>query len=124
MVTTTTSTSDVNISHCPKHYLTLEPNVQPPTIITSSLTPPSVSPLALKNLPLPGTSPSAGSSPVGTPNTSVSPSHPSLTTRRDSTTQVILIITDVFCFKRKIILYTLFFFNSVTSRRKKHHRTN
>ncbi|XP_023315246.1 uncharacterized protein LOC106654195 isoform X4 [Trichogramma pretiosum] len=95
MVTATTSTSEVNISSsshsaCPKHHLSLEPQVQPPQIVTSSVTPPSsVSPVVgLKSLPLPGTTPSQGSSPLASPNIAGTPSHPALMAgRRDSTTQ-------------------------------------
>ncbi|XP_058792517.1 uncharacterized protein LOC131664988 isoform X2 [Phymastichus coffea] len=84
MVSTAVSTTCT--SRDTKH-LTLEPTVHPP-IVVSSVTPPSVSPVAtVNNLPLPGTSPSGGSSPVGSPNISGTPSHPLLTTRRDSTTQ-------------------------------------
>ncbi|XP_031776631.1 uncharacterized protein LOC100122885 isoform X2 [Nasonia vitripennis] len=84
MVTTSTTmaTSTGDMKH-----LTLEPNIQPPTIVMSSVTPPSVSPVAVNSLPLPGTSPSGSSSPVGSPNISGTPSHPLLSTRRDSTTQ-------------------------------------
>lgn len=69
-----------------KNYLTLEPGVNTPTIIMSSTTPPSISP-TLNNLPLPGASMSGGLSPVGSPSVHNTPSHPLLTTRRDSTTQ-------------------------------------
>ena len=68
--------------------LTLEPNINPPTIVMSSVTPPAISPVAGSSLPLPGTSTSGSSSPVGSPNVSTTPTHPLLTTRRDSTTQV------------------------------------
>ncbi|KAJ8687813.1 hypothetical protein QAD02_023607, partial [Eretmocerus hayati] len=81
MVTTATSMSETK-------YLTLEPTVQPPTIVMSSVTPPPVSPIAgVKSLPLPGTPRSAGSSPIGSPNISGTPLHPQFITRRDSTTQ-------------------------------------
>ncbi|XP_044580473.1 uncharacterized protein LOC123262373 isoform X1 [Cotesia glomerata] len=69
-----------------KNYLTLEPGMNTPTIIMSSTTPPSISP-TLNNLPLPGASMSGGLSPVGSPSVHNTPSHPLLTTRRDSTTQ-------------------------------------
>lgn len=71
-----------------KNYLSLESSGNTPTIITSSITPPAVSPITSNNLPLPGTSTSGSSSPVGTPNVNNTPTHPLLTTRRDSTTQV------------------------------------
>lgn len=67
---------------------TLEPNINPPTIVMSSVTPPAISPVAGSSLPLPGTSTSGSSSPVGSPNVSTTPTHPLLITRRDSTTQV------------------------------------
>ncbi|KAF7996771.1 hypothetical protein HCN44_002417 [Aphidius gifuensis] len=70
-----------------KNYLSLESSGNTPTIITSSVTPPAVSPITSNNLPLPGTSTSGSSSPVGTPNVNNTPTHPLLTTRRDSTTQ-------------------------------------
>ncbi|XP_054013648.1 uncharacterized protein LOC128895244 isoform X1 [Hylaeus anthracinus] len=66
--------------------LTLEASITPPTIIMSSVTPPTVSPTIGSSLPLPGTSPSGSSSPVGSPNVNT-PTHPLLSTRRDSTTQ-------------------------------------
>lgn len=72
-----------------KHYLTLEPSLNTPTIIMSSTTPPAVSPVTTNNLPLPGASTSGSSSPVGSPGINNASSHPLLTTRRDSTTQVI-----------------------------------
>ncbi|XP_043283597.1 uncharacterized protein rsh isoform X3 [Venturia canescens] len=71
-------------------FLTLEPSIHsinPPTIVMSSVTPPTVSPIAGNSLPLPGTSTSGSSSPVGTPNISNTPTHPLIATRRDSTTQ-------------------------------------
>ncbi|XP_011499321.1 PREDICTED: LOW QUALITY PROTEIN: uncharacterized protein LOC105363353 [Ceratosolen solmsi marchali] len=80
MSTIATSTSDVK-------HLTLEPNIQPPMIVMSSVTPPPVSPIAVNSLPLPGTSLSGGSSPIGAPNIGGTPLHPLITTRRDSTTQ-------------------------------------
>ncbi|XP_046430449.1 uncharacterized protein rsh isoform X1 [Neodiprion pinetum] len=67
--------------------MNLDPTMNPPTIITSAVTPPLVSPMAGSSLPLPGMSASGGSSPVGTPNLNSTPTHPLLTTRRDSTTQ-------------------------------------
>ncbi|KAK0158596.1 hypothetical protein PV328_009575 [Microctonus aethiopoides] len=70
-----------------KHYLTLEPSLNTPTIIMSSTTPPAVSPVTTNNLPLPGISTSGSSSPVGSPGINNASSHPLLTTRRDSTTQ-------------------------------------
>ncbi|KAG7197084.1 hypothetical protein KM043_015669 [Ampulex compressa] len=67
--------------------LTLEAAINPPTIVMSSVTPPAISPTVGSNLPLPGTSTSGSSSPVGSPNVNNTPTHPMLTTRRDSTTQ-------------------------------------
>lgn len=69
--------------------MSLDPTMAPPTIVMSSVTPPVVSPMTGSSLPLPGMSASGGSSPVGTPNLNNTPTHPLLTTRRDSTTQVI-----------------------------------
>ncbi|XP_076752653.1 rap GTPase activating protein radish isoform X1 [Xylocopa sonorina] len=66
--------------------LTLDATITPPTIVMSSVTPPSVSPTTGSSLPLPGTSTSGSSSPVGSPNVNT-PTHPLLATRRDSTTQ-------------------------------------
>ncbi|XP_066582757.1 uncharacterized protein rsh isoform X2 [Prorops nasuta] len=65
---------------------TLEASINPPTIVMSSITPPSVSPTGA-NLPLPGTSTSGSSSPVGSPNVNNTPTHPLLATHRDSMTQ-------------------------------------
>ncbi|XP_011692326.1 PREDICTED: uncharacterized protein LOC105452685 [Wasmannia auropunctata] len=66
---------------------TLDASVSPPTIVMSSVTPPAISPTAGSSLPLPGTSTSGSSSPVGSPNVNNTPTHPLLSTRRDSTTQ-------------------------------------
>ncbi|XP_076685202.1 rap GTPase activating protein radish isoform X2 [Andrena cerasifolii] len=66
--------------------LTLDASITPPTIIMSSVTPPTVSPTAASSLPLPGSSTSGSSSPVGSPSVNTA-MHPLLTTRRDSTTQ-------------------------------------
>ncbi|KAG5336569.1 RPGP1 protein, partial [Acromyrmex charruanus] len=66
----------------------LDTSVNPPTIVMSSVTPPAISPTAGSSLPLPGTSTSGSSSPVGSPNVNNTPTHPLLSTRRDSTTQV------------------------------------
>ncbi|XP_077280205.1 LOW QUALITY PROTEIN: rap GTPase activating protein radish [Temnothorax americanus] len=60
-------------------------DVSPPTIVMSSVTPPAISPTAGSSLPLPGTSTSGSSSPVGSPNVNNTPTHPYA--RRDSTTQ-------------------------------------
>ena len=68
--------------------LTFESNINPPTIVMSSVTPPSISPVAGNSLPVLGVSTSGSSSPVGSPNVSTTPTHPLLSTRRDSTTQV------------------------------------
>ena len=89
MITTTSTTLTASIveSRTEGKNLTLESSITPPTIVMSSVTPPSVSPTVGSNLPLPGTSTSGSSSPVGSPNVST-PTHPMLTTRRDSTTQV------------------------------------
>ncbi|KYN42942.1 hypothetical protein ALC56_02746 [Trachymyrmex septentrionalis] len=65
----------------------LDTSVNPPTIVMSSVTPPAISPTAGSSLPLPGTSTSGSSSPVGSPNVNNTPTHPLLSTRRDSTTQ-------------------------------------
>ncbi|XP_011882634.1 PREDICTED: uncharacterized protein LOC105570208 isoform X2 [Vollenhovia emeryi] len=65
----------------------LDVSVNPPTIVMSSVTPPAISPTAGSSLPLPGTSTSGSSSPVGSPNVNNTPTHPLLSTRRDSTTQ-------------------------------------
>lgn len=70
---------------------TLDTSVNPPTIVMSSVTPPAISPTAGSSLPLPGTSTSGSSSPVGSPNVNNTPTHPLLSTRRDSTTQVAVI---------------------------------
>nr|XP_012143628.1 PREDICTED: nuclear pore complex protein DDB_G0274915-like [Megachile rotundata] len=85
VTTSTTLTVDTKTTSETKN-LTLETSITPPTIVMSSVTPPSVSPTAASNLPLPGTSTSGSSSPVGSPNVNT-PTHPLLTTRRDSTTQ-------------------------------------
>lgn len=69
----------------------LDASVNPPTIVMSSVTPPAISPTAGSSLPLPGTSTSGSSSPVGSPNVNNAPMHPLLSTRRDSTTQVAVI---------------------------------
>ncbi|XP_076630473.1 rap GTPase activating protein radish isoform X3 [Colletes latitarsis] len=66
--------------------LTLDSSITPPTIIMSSTTPPTISPTIGSSLPLPGTSTSGSSSPVGSPNVHT-PTHPLVATRRDSTTQ-------------------------------------
>ncbi|XP_033221111.1 uncharacterized protein LOC117175513 [Belonocnema kinseyi] len=66
---------------------TLEPNINTPTIVMSSVTPPAISPVTGSSLPLPGISTSGSSSPIGSPNVSTTPTHPLLITRRDSTTQ-------------------------------------
>lgn len=71
-----------------RNFLLLDPTGNTPTIVTSSVTPPAISPINPNSLPLPGTSTSGSSSPVGTPNVNNTPTHPLLTTRRDSTTQV------------------------------------
>ncbi|XP_014613053.1 PREDICTED: uncharacterized protein LOC106791710 isoform X1 [Polistes canadensis] len=88
-VTTGTSMSSsltVNARSSPEgKILSLEPSVNTPAIIMSSVTPPSVSPVAGSSLPLPGTSTTGSSSPVGSPG--VSAAHPLVATRRDSTTQ-------------------------------------
>ncbi|XP_076180512.1 rap GTPase activating protein radish isoform X2 [Ptiloglossa arizonensis] len=87
--TTMTTTSTVTVETkavLETKNLTLEAPITPPTIIMSSVTPPSVSPTIGSSLPLPGTSTSGSSSPVGSPNVNT-PTHPLLTTRRDSTTQ-------------------------------------
>ncbi|XP_034941972.1 uncharacterized protein rsh [Chelonus insularis] len=78
-----TSSTETNKSY------SLEPNAYTPTIVMSSTTPPAISPVTSNNLPLPGTSTSGSSSPVGSPNINNAPSHPSLamSNRRDSTTQ-------------------------------------
>ncbi|XP_025163068.1 uncharacterized protein LOC105182753 isoform X5 [Harpegnathos saltator] len=68
-------------------YANLDASVNPPTIVMSSVTPPAISPTVGSNLPLPGTSTSGSSSPVGSPNVNNTPTHPLLSTRRDSTTQ-------------------------------------
>ncbi|KAL0114068.1 hypothetical protein PUN28_011408 [Cardiocondyla obscurior] len=65
----------------------LDASVSPPTIVMSSVTPPAISPTAGSSLPLPGTSTSGSSSPVGSPNVNNTPTHPLLSIRRDSTTQ-------------------------------------
>ncbi|XP_023248561.1 uncharacterized protein LOC106638170 [Copidosoma floridanum] len=84
--TTSTSTGTESTTK----YLTLEPHVQAPTIITSSVTPPAVSPTTKNNslqpLALPGTT-SGSSSPLGSPNIGGTPTHPLVSSRRDSTTQ-------------------------------------
>ncbi|XP_018045930.1 PREDICTED: uncharacterized protein LOC108685585 [Atta colombica] len=67
--------------------VSLDASVNPPTIVMSSVTPPAISPTAGSSLPLPGTSTSGSSSPVGSPNVNNTPTHPLLSTRRDSTTQ-------------------------------------
>ncbi|XP_076659669.1 rap GTPase activating protein radish [Halictus rubicundus] len=78
MTTTSTSTT---LTH-----LNLDASIIPPAIVMSSVTPPSISPTVGRSLPLPGTSASGGSSPVGSPNVNT-PTHPLISTRRDSTTQ-------------------------------------
>ncbi|XP_026668884.1 uncharacterized protein LOC108624396 isoform X2 [Ceratina calcarata] len=86
VTTSTTLTVDMKITS-EKKNLNLDASISPPTIVMSSVTPPSVSPTAIaNNLPLPGTSTSGSSSPVGSPNVTT-PSHPMVATRRDSTTQ-------------------------------------
>ncbi|XP_063993612.1 uncharacterized protein Rsh isoform X2 [Diachasmimorpha longicaudata] len=70
-----------------RNFLTLEPTVNTPTIVMSSVTPPAISPVAANSLPLPGTSTSGSSSPVGSPNLNHTAPHPLSATRRDSTTQ-------------------------------------
>ncbi|XP_012054412.1 PREDICTED: uncharacterized protein LOC105617466 [Atta cephalotes] len=67
--------------------VSLDASMNPPTIVMSSVTPPAISPTAGSSLPLPGTSTSGSSSPVGSPNVNNTPTHPLLSTRRDSTTQ-------------------------------------
>ncbi|XP_050477240.1 uncharacterized protein LOC126867115 isoform X4 [Bombus huntii] len=84
-VALTTSTLDPK-NATESRNLTLDSSITPPTIVMSSVTPPSVSPTVGSNLPLPGTSTSGSSSPVGSPNVNT-PTHPLLSTRRDSTTQ-------------------------------------
>ncbi|XP_051164393.1 uncharacterized protein LOC127283500 isoform X3 [Leptopilina boulardi] len=84
---TPTTTIEMKSVSCESKTLTLEPNINPPTIVMSSVTPPSISPIAGSSLPLPGNSNSGSSSPVGSPNVSTTPTHPLLSTRRDSTTQ-------------------------------------
>lgn len=71
-----------------KSGINLDGSMNPPTIVMSSVTPPAISPTAGSSLPLPGTSTSGSSSPVGSPNVNNTPTHPLLSTRRDSTTQV------------------------------------
>nr|XP_050861252.1 uncharacterized protein LOC127068909 isoform X1 [Vespula vulgaris] len=84
--TSMSSTLTVNARPSPEvKTLTLEPSVNTPAIIMSSVTPPTVSPVTGSSLPLPGTSTTGSSSPVGSP--SVNAAHPLLATRRDSTTQ-------------------------------------
>jgi len=78
----------------------LDASVNPPTIVMSSVTPPAISPTTGSSLPLPGTSvasTSGSSSPVGSPNVNNTPTHPLLSTRRDSTTQVAVIDKVLFC---------------------------
>ncbi|XP_072753921.1 uncharacterized protein Rsh isoform X4 [Anoplolepis gracilipes] len=70
-----------------KSGINLDTSINPPTIVMSSVTPPAISPTAGSSLPLPGTSTSGSSSPVGSPNVNNTPTHPLLSTRRDSTTQ-------------------------------------
>ncbi|KMQ98689.1 rap1 gtpase-activating protein [Lasius niger] len=70
-----------------KFGMNLDASMNPPTIVMSSVTPPAISPTAGSSLPLPGTSTSGSSSPVGSPNVNNTPTHPLLSTRRDSTTQ-------------------------------------
>ncbi|KAL6267177.1 hypothetical protein P5V15_000256 [Pogonomyrmex californicus] len=86
MSTLSTLTVDTKIEN--KSGAILDTSVNPPTIVMSSVTPPAISPTAGSNLPLPGTSTSGSSSPVGSPNVNSTPTHPLLSTRRDSTTQV------------------------------------
>ncbi|KAF7387168.1 hypothetical protein HZH68_012845 [Vespula germanica] len=84
--TSMSSTLTVNARPSPEvKTLTLEPSVNTPAIIMSSVTPPTVSPVTGSSLPLPGASTTGSSSPVGSP--SVNAAHPLLATRRDSTTQ-------------------------------------
>lgn len=87
----TPTTIEMKSVSCESKTLTLEPNINPPTIIMSSVTPPSISPVAGSSLPLPLNSNSGSSSPLGSPNVST-PTHPLLSTRRDSTTQVIFLL--------------------------------
>ncbi|XP_035728953.1 uncharacterized protein LOC118444629 isoform X1 [Vespa mandarinia] len=88
VTTGTTMSSTLTVNARPSSEvktLTLEPSVNTPAIIMSSVTPPTVSPVTGNSLPLPGTSTTGSSSPVGSP--SVNAAHPLLATRRDSTTQ-------------------------------------
>ncbi|XP_046833662.1 uncharacterized protein LOC124430726 isoform X3 [Vespa crabro] len=88
VTTGTTMSSTLTVNARPSSEvktLTLEPSVNTPAIIMSSVTPPTVSPVTGNSLPLPGTSTTGSSSPVGSP--SVNTAHPLLATRRDSTTQ-------------------------------------
>ncbi|CAK9801968.1 Rap1 GTPase-activating protein 1 [Anthophora quadrimaculata] len=85
VTTSSTLTIDTKIASDMKN-LTPDASITPPTIVMSSVTPPSVSPTTSRMLALPGTSTSGSSSPVGSPNVNT-PTHPMLTTRRDSTTQ-------------------------------------
>lgn len=91
--TVTINTSVSTLSVDPKIFenksnINLDTSVNPPTIVMSSVTPPAISPTIGSSLPLPGTSTSGSSSPVGSPNVNNTPTHPLLSTRRDSTTQV------------------------------------
>ncbi|XP_076247630.1 rap GTPase activating protein radish [Calliopsis andreniformis] len=85
MTVTTSTTMDAKAGTESKSQ-TLDASVAPPTIVMSSVTPPTISPTTGSSLPIPGTSTSGSSSPVGSPSVTA-PSHPMLTTRRDSTTQ-------------------------------------
>ncbi|XP_012275503.1 uncharacterized protein LOC105697084 [Orussus abietinus] len=80
-------TTEPKITGADSKSLYLDASITPPTIVMSSVTPPTVSPVAGSSLPLPGTSTSGSSSPVGSPNVNNTPTHPLLATRRDSTTQ-------------------------------------
>ncbi|KZC11338.1 hypothetical protein WN55_02573, partial [Dufourea novaeangliae] len=90
--TTTTSTSTATLltvdarTGGDSRNLSLDASITPPTIVMSSVTPPSVSPTTGRSLPLPAPSTSGSSSPLGSPNVHT-PTHPLISTRRDSTTQ-------------------------------------
>ncbi|XP_020294253.1 uncharacterized protein LOC109859929 isoform X2 [Pseudomyrmex gracilis] len=83
----TLSTLSVDTKTENKSGINLDTGVSPPTIVMSSVTPPAISPTTGSSLPLPNTSTSGSSSPVGSPNVNNTPTHPLLSTRRDSTTQ-------------------------------------
>ncbi|CAD1475820.1 unnamed protein product, partial [Heterotrigona itama] len=119
MITTTSTTLTASIveskavAEC-KNLTFDSSSIIPPTIVMSSVTPPSVSPTVGSNLPLPGTSTSGSSSPVGSPNV-CTPTHPMLTTRRDSTTQVS-------CFEETVQEISVEIWNKEKKKKKKKER--